>query len=62
MSVMRHWNRLPKHVWMPHSILEVCKARLDGTLSKLMYLKVPMAGVMDLDDLGGPFQPNSMIS
>jgi len=39
--------------------LEVFKARLDGSLSNLVYweMSLPIAGGLELDDLKGPFQP-----
>jgi len=44
-GVVRHWNRLPREVVDAPS-LEVCKARLDGAVSNLVWRKVslPIAG------------------
>jgi len=41
--------------------LEAFKARLDGALSSLVWREVslPIAGVLELNDLKGPFQPQS---
>jgi len=52
MRVVRHWNRLPRESADAPS-LELFKARLDGTLSNLVWWKVslPMAGGLELDDL-----------
>ena len=45
MRVVRHWKRLPREVVDAPS-LEAFKARLDGTLSNLVYREVslPIAG------------------
>jgi len=47
MRAVRHWNKLDT------PSLAVSKARLDGTLSNLVWWKVslPMAGRLELDDL-----------
>jgi len=52
MRVVRCWHRLPRETLDVPS-LEVFKARLDGTLSDLVYWKVhlPMAGDLELNDL-----------
>jgi len=46
MRVVKHWNRLPREVVEAPS-LETFKARLDGALSNLVWLKMPLltAGV-----------------
>jgi len=53
---VRHWNRLPKIVDL--TILEAFKARLDGTLSNLVYweLSMPTSGELEQNDFKGPFQ------
>jgi len=52
MRVLRQWPRLPRHAVDALS-LAVFKARLDGTLSNLVWWKVslPKAGGLKLDDL-----------
>jgi len=52
MSVVRHWDRLPREAVDAPS-LAVFKARLDGALSNLVWLKVslPMAGGLELNGL-----------
>ena len=52
LRVVRHWNRLPRKIAAAPSP-ELFKARLDGTLSNLEYLKVSlsMARGLELDDL-----------
>jgi len=58
MRVVRHRHRLPREA------VAVFKARLDGTLSNLVWWKValPMAGEVDWMILKGRFQPKpSMI-
>jgi len=52
MRVVRHGNRLPREAVAAPS-LAVCKARLDGSLSSLVWWKVslPMAGRLELGDL-----------
>jgi len=47
--VVRHWNRLPRAV-VDAPCLGVLKARLDGTLSNLVYWKVslPTAEALEL--------------
>jgi len=52
MRVVKHWNRLPREMIGAPS-LETFKVRLDGALSNLSYLKMPLdhrRGV-GLDDL-----------
>ena len=39
MRVVKHWHRLPREVAEAPS-LETVKARLDGDLSNLIYLKM----------------------
>jgi len=48
MRVVKHWNRLPREVVEAPS-LETSKARLDGALSNLVWLKMSllMAGGLD---------------
>jgi len=50
--VVKHWHRLPREV-MEAPSLEMFKARLDGALSNLIWLKMSLltAGVVGLDDL-----------
>jgi len=50
--VVRHWHRLPREAVAAPS-LAVFKARLDGTLSNLVWWKVslPTAGGLELSDL-----------
>jgi len=48
MSVVRHWNRLPREV-VDAPPLETLKARLDGVLSNLVYLKTSLLTVGGLD-------------
>jgi len=45
MRVVRHWNRLPREA-VAAPTLAAFKARLDGTLSKLVWWKMslPKAG------------------
>lgn len=52
MRIVRHWSRLPGKV-IDTPPLEVCKARLEGALSNLIYSKLSlmMAGGVKLDDL-----------
>jgi len=52
MRVVKHWKRLPREVTEAPS-LETSKARLDGVLSNLVYLKMSLitAGGVWLDDL-----------
>jgi len=58
MSIVRHWDRLPREVVDAFSLV-VFKARLDGALSNLIWWKVslPMAGRLELDGL---FQPKPL--
>jgi len=51
MRVLRPWHRLPREA-APAPSLAVLKARLDGTLSNLVWWKVslPMAGGLQPDD------------
>ena len=55
---MRPWNRLPSEAVDVPS-LETFKARLDGTVSNLVWWEVslPIAGGLELHDLKGLFQP-----
>jgi len=48
MRVVKHWTRLPREVVGDLS-LETFKARLDGALSSLIYLKMSLitAGALD---------------
>jgi len=50
--VMRQWNRLPREVVNAPS-LEAFEARLNGILGSLIWwlTTLPMAGVLELDDL-----------
>lgn len=50
--VVRHWNRLLRHI-MDGSSPEMCTARLDGSLSNLIWRKVSQlaAGELDLIEL-----------
>ena len=59
-SVMRHWNRLPKEVEDAPS-LEAFKARLDVALGSLVWWLVTLhiAGGLKLDDRC-PFQPRPL--
>jgi len=52
MRVVRPWPRLPRGTMAAPS-LALLKARLDGTLSNLVWWKVslPVAGGLDLSDL-----------
>jgi len=56
--VVRCWNRLPREV-VEAPFLEVFKARLDGSVSNLIWREesLPIAGGMGVGDLKGPFQP-----
>jgi len=61
--VVRHWHRLPREVVEAPS-LETFKIRLDGALSNLIKLKMPLltAGGLGWMAFKGPFNPNySMI-
>jgi len=57
-GVVRPWPRLPRGAVAAPS-LAVLKARLDGTGSTLGWWKgsLPMAGMLERDDLQGAFQP-----
>jgi len=57
MGEVKQWNRLPREA-MDAPSLAVLKARLDGSLSNLVWWKMSllMAGVLELDDLQGPVQ------
>jgi len=46
--VVRHWNRLPREVVSALS-LEISKDRLDGALSDLTELQVPLFIAEELD-------------
>jgi len=48
MRVVKHWNRLPREVVVAPS-LETIKARLDGALSNLVYLKMSLHIAGELD-------------
>jgi len=52
MRVVKHLNRLPREIVNAPS-LEVFKARMDGTLSNLVWWKMSllMAGGLEPDDL-----------
>jgi len=52
MRVVKHWNRLPREAVAAPS-LEVFKARLNGALSNLVWWKmfVLMVGELEPDDL-----------
>ena len=56
--VARHWLRLPREVGDAPS-LEAFQARLDGALSKLVWLKMSLlaAGGLDYTTFKGPLQP-----
>jgi len=41
MRVMKHWNKLPREV-VEAPFLEIFKARLDGALSNLVWLKMSL--------------------
>ena len=65
--MVKHWKVLPREVGDVPS-LETFKARLDGALSNLIWLKMslPIAGGLDWMTFKGPFHPkafyDSMIS
>jgi len=46
--VVKHWNRLPREMIGAPS-LETFKVRLDGALSNLSYLKMPLIIAGELD-------------
>jgi len=46
--VVKHWHRLPREVVEAPS-LETFKTRLDGTLSNLIWLKLPLLTAEGLD-------------
>jgi len=48
MRVVKHWNRLPREA-VEASSLETFKARLDGALSNLLYLKTTHCRGVGLD-------------
>jgi len=52
MRVVRHWHRLPREAVAAPS-MAVCKARLDGALSNLVWWKMSLltAGGLEVDDL-----------
>ena len=54
MWVVRHCNRLPRDIVDALSLVDF-KDRLNGFLSNLVLLEVPLP--MGLGDLKGPFQP-----
>jgi len=58
--VVKHWNRLPREVVEIPS-LEIFKARLDGALSNLVWLKMSLliAGGLGQMTSKGPFQPKA---
>ena len=58
LRVVRPWRRFPREA-VAASSLAGFKARLDGALSNLIWWKgsLPTAGVLEQDDLWGPFQP-----
>jgi len=58
--VVKHWNGLPREVVGAPS-LETFKARLDGALSSLIWLKMSMltAGRLHWMTSKGPFQPKA---
>lgn len=58
MKVVRNWNMFSRETVDAPSV-EVFKAGLDGALDSIIYWKVslPVAGVLELDGLYGPFQP-----
>jgi len=41
MRVVKHWNRLPREV-VEATSLETFKARLDGALSNMVWLKMSL--------------------
>ena len=62
MRVVRHWPRLPRET-VDASYLTVFKARLDGTLSTLVWWKVslPMAGAWNWMIYKVPPNPNHSV-
>jgi len=60
MSVVKHWKGLPREV-VEASSLETFKARLDGALSNLVWLKMSLltAGGLGYMTSISPFQPKA---
>jgi len=61
MRVVKYWNRLPSEVAEAPS-LETFRARLDGALSNLIWLKMSLltAGGLGYVTSKGPFQPKAL--
>lgn len=53
LRVVRYWTRLPREVVVDSSSLEVFMARLNETLSNVVWWEMcmPMARELELDDL-----------